>query len=167
MPAAAMDQEPSFGCECGQHTSTRSVRSLAISRFTRHDGDNQVVTLLKRYHLIPATPTTPRTAFHVELFSLFGDARSVLSASLDGFSKIRDRCFYNGRYCRLTLTLVLSYFKQEKMVHIDAALVKRHNRAISLRIKPCIFLCGGDRMLAKVQEYRRQHEESMQHLEIL
>ncbi|SAL97454.1 hypothetical protein [Absidia glauca] len=47
--------------------------------------------------LFPASPTDPGTAFHVELLGLFGDARNVLLASIDGFSKIWAHRFYGGK----------------------------------------------------------------------
>ncbi|CAO3588743.1 unnamed protein product [Absidia cylindrospora] len=58
-----------------------------------HDGE----TLIKKYHLFPATPGFPKTAFHVELLGLFGDARNFLFASFDGFSKMLANRIYDGK----------------------------------------------------------------------
>ncbi|KAI8335470.1 hypothetical protein BC941DRAFT_430419 [Chlamydoabsidia padenii] len=105
MPAAAMNQEPSFDCGCDLPTSIRSVTCYYVTGvITRnillcnlcYGGENQAVTLLKKYYLFSATPTSPRTAFHVELLGLFGDARGVLFASIDGFSKVWAHRFYQG-----------------------------------------------------------------------
>ncbi|SAL96881.1 hypothetical protein, partial, partial [Absidia glauca] len=105
MPEPAMDQAPSFGCGCDHPTATRSVtcyyvtgvitRNISFCR-SCHGGD-EAITLLKQYHLFPASPKFPRTAFHVELLGLFGDARNVLFASIDGFSKIWAHRFYGGK----------------------------------------------------------------------
>ncbi|SAM00644.1 hypothetical protein [Absidia glauca] len=105
-PEAALDPEPSFGCACGDAAVTWSITCFYVTGvITRrisfcsscYGDEDQAVTLLKRYLLFPATPTAPRTAFHVELLGLFGDARNVLFASLDGFSKIWANRFYNGK----------------------------------------------------------------------
>ncbi|SAM02276.1 hypothetical protein [Absidia glauca] len=116
MPEPAMDQAPSFGCGCDQPCATRSVTCYYVTgvitrdiSFCRscHDGDEQVITLLKQYHLFPASPTDSGTAFHMELLGLFGDARNVLLASIDGFSKILAHRFYGGkRSCGEALTML-------------------------------------------------------------
>ncbi|CAO3601105.1 unnamed protein product [Absidia cylindrospora] len=103
-PDIFMDDLPVVECGCAAPT-VKTVTCYYLSRIVKrnlpfcphHDGGNDGETLLKKYHLFPATPGFPKTAFHVELLGLFGDARNFLTASFDGFSKMLANRIYNGK----------------------------------------------------------------------
>ncbi|CAO3590680.1 unnamed protein product [Absidia cylindrospora] len=75
--------------------------------FCRTCHANLAATLLEKFHMFPATPTSPQTAFHVELLGLFSDTQDILFASLDGFSKVWARRFYGGKVVVVVLILIL------------------------------------------------------------
>ncbi|CAO3601106.1 unnamed protein product [Absidia cylindrospora] len=103
-PNIVMDDSPVVVCGC-EATTVKKVTCYYLTRIVArelvfcpcHDGGNVGETLLKKYHLFPATGKYPKTSFHVELLGFFGDTQTILSASFNDFSKLLSTRFYGGK----------------------------------------------------------------------